>query len=102
MTIHASKHSNRKHILASWNISRVTCSSKVSTFEIEARAQDALREFQIQDRTRLTQRRTATRKKAFTLPEAHGGPAKAFDWVFDFTGESEFDLPEAVSQPSVI
>ena len=41
-------------------------------------------------------RLTATRTKAFTLPEAHGGPTKGFDLVFDFTGESDFELPEVV------
>ncbi|ORY74263.1 hypothetical protein BCR35DRAFT_293345 [Leucosporidium creatinivorum] len=38
----------------------------------------------------------ATRTKAFTLPEAHGGPAKGFDYVFDFTGEHDYSLPDAV------
>lgn len=37
----------------------------------------------------------ATRTRAFTLPEAHGGPSKAFDYVFDFTGE-ESDVSEVV------
>lgn len=42
----------------------------------------------------------ATRTKAFTLPETHGGPSKSFDIVFDFTGESDFELPEVVRPPS--
>ncbi|GJN87141.1 hypothetical protein Rhopal_000086-T1 [Rhodotorula paludigena] len=36
------------------------------------------------------------RERAFTLPEAHGGASKGFDWVFDFTGETDFNAPEVV------
>ncbi|BGP38313.1 hypothetical protein JCM10450v2_002259 [Rhodotorula kratochvilovae] len=38
----------------------------------------------------------AMRNKAFTLPDTHGGPDKGFDWVFDFTGETDFSVPEVV------
>ncbi|KAK4698968.1 hypothetical protein P7C70_g7303, partial [Phenoliferia sp. Uapishka_3] len=38
----------------------------------------------------------ATRTKVFTLPNAHGGPSQGFSTVFDFTGEHDFELPEAV------
>lgn len=41
----------------------------------------------------------ATRDKAFALPDQHGGPAKGFDWVFDFTGETDFSTPEIVRAP---
>ncbi|KAL8286398.1 hypothetical protein RQP46_004415 [Phenoliferia psychrophenolica] len=37
-----------------------------------------------------------SRTKVFKLPDAHGGPAKGFDYVFDFTGEADFELPDAV------
>lgn len=40
--------------------------------------------------------RPAARTAAFTLPDAHAGPTKSFDYVFDFTGEHDFDLPEPV------
>ncbi|GAA6064749.1 hypothetical protein JCM10212_001601 [Sporobolomyces blumeae] len=38
----------------------------------------------------------ATRTKAFELPDAHGGKAKGFDYVFDFTGEADFRAPDIV------
>ncbi|GAA6049005.1 hypothetical protein JCM3770_005435 [Rhodotorula araucariae] len=38
----------------------------------------------------------AMRNKAYTLPEAQGGPSKSFDWVFDLTGETDFSVPEVV------
>ncbi|KAM0788503.1 hypothetical protein ACM66B_001634 [Microbotryomycetes sp. NB124-2] len=38
----------------------------------------------------------ATRQRAFSLPEKYGGPAKGFDAVFDFTGESDFELTDGV------
>ncbi|BGP14227.1 hypothetical protein JCM10213_005882 [Rhodosporidiobolus nylandii] len=38
----------------------------------------------------------ATREKAFTLPEKFGGPGKGFSYVLDFTGETDFNLPEVV------
>ncbi|GAA6023992.1 hypothetical protein JCM11491_002873 [Sporobolomyces phaffii] len=38
----------------------------------------------------------AIRTKVFTLPEAHGGPDKGFDYVFDFTGEADFRAPDLV------
>lgn len=46
----------------------------------------------------LTQqfRRAGTRQSAFALPPGHGGPAKSFDCVFDFTGEFDHDTPDAV------
>lgn len=37
-----------------------------------------------------------TRRSAFALPPGHGGPAKSFDYVFDFTGELDHDTPDAV------
>lgn len=36
------------------------------------------------------------RTKVFTLPAAHGGSEKSFDYVFDFTGESDFRAPDIV------
>ncbi|SCZ93541.1 BZ3500_MvSof-1268-A1-R1_Chr6-3g08727 [Microbotryum saponariae] len=39
---------------------------------------------------------SAMRTRAMTLPEAHGGPSKGFDYVFDFTGEADFSLPGSV------
>ncbi|KDE04910.1 hypothetical protein MVLG_04667 [Microbotryum lychnidis-dioicae p1A1 Lamole] len=39
---------------------------------------------------------SAMRTRAMTLPEAHGGPSKGFDYVFDFTGEADFSLPDSV------
>ncbi|GAA6042678.1 hypothetical protein JCM8097_003740 [Rhodosporidiobolus ruineniae] len=38
----------------------------------------------------------ATREKAFTLPEKYGGAEKGFSFVFDFTGETDFEAPEIV------
>ncbi|GAA5913592.1 hypothetical protein JCM6882_001695 [Rhodosporidiobolus microsporus] len=38
----------------------------------------------------------ATREKAFTLPDKFGGPDKGFSFVFDMTGEQDFQAPEIV------
>ncbi|KAM0754794.1 hypothetical protein T439DRAFT_321839 [Meredithblackwellia eburnea MCA 4105] len=38
----------------------------------------------------------STRTKVFTLPAAHGGPSKGFDYVYDFSGEVDYELKDAV------
>jgi hypothetical protein len=37
-----------------------------------------------------------TRRAAFELPVAHGGPEGAFQIVFDCTGETDHSLPSVV------
>jgi hypothetical protein len=46
--------------------------------------------------------RTGTRRSAFALPAGHGGPAKSFDHVFDFTGEFDYDTPDAVGSVRLV
>ncbi|BGP23139.1 hypothetical protein JCM10295v2_002033 [Rhodotorula toruloides] len=38
----------------------------------------------------------AMRMRAFTLPDRYSDDGKSFDWIFDFTGETNFEAPEAV------
>ncbi|SGY16512.1 BQ5605_C012g06891 [Microbotryum silenes-dioicae] len=61
------------------------------TCYVDAETRQALKQA---DRVEYMQGNLLT--SAMTLPEAHGGPSKGFDYVFDFTGEADFSLPDSV------